>query len=263
MNSVRCLEDGWQAFRERLLAVTGFDLRCYRDEYAKARAGKVATFEGCRNYFELLGRLDARPGGWQRFVGRLSIHVTEAFRDPLQWRVLQNLLAAKANSFNGLNCWSAGCSTGVEALSLAMLLESHFSGRHRILATDVDERSVQAAPSRLLEAEEVKNLPDSYRRTFLTYTAGQYDVAPRVRRKIEFRTHDLTTDEFERGFDLILCRNVAIYLADDARDALYRRLSESLVPGGMLFLGSAELVAEPEGMGLAKLRPGFYERQSS
>lgn len=260
MISARCADEGWADFQDRLLSTTGFDLRKYRAEHARIRAGKVATFEGCRSFAELSERLDAREDGWRRLVGRLSIHVTEAFRDPGQWRVLQGLLAAKVGSYRGLNCWSAGCSTGVEAFSLAILLQAHFTGVHRILATDIDEKAIESAGSRLLTGDEVRQVPEAYRRTYLQNVDGKFQLSARIRRLVEFRRHDLLADACEAGFDVILCRNVAIYFADGARWDAYARLANSLAPSGILFTGISEIIANPEAMGLRRIRAGFYER---
>ena len=189
----------------------------------------------------------------QRLLDEVTIQETHFFRNPPQVRalrehVLPELVKAAAGS-RRLRVWSAGCSTGEEPYTTAMMLRELLPASRgwdvKIVATDVSERALEAARTASYGARAVQlAAPGDLARFFLPPSGGRYEVRPEVRELVEFRHHNLVTEPppFATGerIDLVLCRNVTIYFARDTTRALMTRLHAILRGGGYLFLGHAE-----------------------
>lgn len=194
----------------------------------------------------------------------LTIKVSEFFRDPLPFEqlrteILPQLLMDKPR----LNVWSTGCSVGGEPYSIAITLDKLTPyAKHRILATDIDVTSLERAraggPYR---SNEVRSVPTALLREYFEVTEDAYRVCEKIRRKVEFKKHDLLREPFEGGFDLIVCRNVVIYFTEEAKMRLNQQFCQSLNPGGVLFVGGTEAVARSRELGLATMGHCFYRKQ--
>ena len=185
------------------------------------------------------------------------------FRDPEQFEVLATqVLPSAIRGKSRFTAWSAGCSSGAEPYSVAMVLEDVRPGLdYRILGTDVDRRMLARARARgEYSPAELRNVsPERLTRHF-SQENGNYRVRPELHRRVTFRLHDLLRDEFEGGFNLILCRNVTIYLTEEAKNELVSRLADALCPGGVLFVGVSEPIAAAGAAGLEQIRGPFYRR---
>ena len=162
---------------------------------------------------------------------------------------------------HGLKLWSAGCSIGAEAYTLAMLMsEAAPLQSYSLLATDLDRGALEKARARGPYAEEdILNLHPAQRRKYLT-PAAPYYVSESLQKRIRFEEQDLLLDQFETGFDLIICRNVVIYFTAEAKDALYARFCAALRPGGILFLGGTEIMSGPAKYGFQNFGISFYRK---
>ena len=109
-------------------------------------------------------------------------------------------------------------------------------------------------------SNDVNNLPAWFLRRYFTSSHGQYRIADSLRRRVEFRRHNLLCDEFEIGFDLVVCRNVTIYFTDEAKNELNRKFYRSLKDGGVLFIGGTEIMLGADGIGFKKLDTCFYQK---
>ena len=163
--------------------------------------------------------------------------------------MLPALLAGRATTAH-LRLWSAGCSTGEEAWSLAILLERLLptGWDARVLATDVDEAALERAERGIYGARSFRGVPDSVRaRWFTAAGPGRWEVAPPLRRRVRFAVLNLVADDYPSSgngtgaVDLLLCRNVLMYLTPGARAAVAVRLARSLAPGGWLAVAPAEV----------------------
>jgi chemotaxis protein methyltransferase CheR len=199
-----------------------------------------------------------------KFKDYLTINVSSFFRDVEKFECLQkSILPGLMHGRPRLRAWSAGCSHGHEPYSLAMMLAetTGLYRQHNILATDIDrsalERSQAGGP---YSAEEVEKVPPALlERYFRTRDDGYY-VIESLRRKVSFCYHNLLADPFESGFDLIVCRNVVIYFTAEVKNRLYRRFYDALRPGGVLFVGSTEVVSGAADLGFATAGISFYRR---
>ncbi len=229
------VEGGAQPIRGRdeagaaLGRACGLSLDAYRAAHVERCVARALTREGVADADALAQRLQRDERARARFRRSVLVPVTSMFRDRDQFELLdRKLLPALLARRARLDVWSAGCSRGDELRSVAALLERHGAlEASRLLGTDVlDEELAVAARSR----------PDD---------------APAIRSALRFERRDLLADPPPSGrFDLVLCRNVGIYLERDAQRELHLRLAAVLRPGGLLMLGRAETILRPQELGL-------------
>jgi len=182
----------------------------------------------------------------------ISTNETHFFREPRQFEFLERQVipAWKQRGLRTLRIWSAGCSTGEEAFSLAMLLRHHFppgGGRQiEILGTDISTRVLARAEAAIFPIDRADEIPISYRRAFMLRGTGPQEgrmkAAPEIREMVRFERVNLNEERYPvRGpFDLIFCRNVLIYFQSETKLKVIHRLLDLLAPEGLLFLGHAE-----------------------
>jgi len=208
---------------------------------------------GVRDVSTYLERL-SDPAERQRLVDEVTIQETHFFRNPPQVRalrqhVLPELLKHAEKNGRRLRIWSAGCSTGEEPFSIAMLLRELLPSTDgwdvKVLATDVSQRALAAARTGRYGARAVMNAtPDELARFFVAGPDDTYEVRPEVRELVEFRHHNLVTEPVpfpsNERIDLVLCRNVTIYFSRETTRELMKRLHTCLRDGGYLFLGHSE-----------------------
>jgi chemotaxis protein methyltransferase CheR len=244
------------------------DLEHYKDEQMKRRLDSWlvrAHMETWKDYFNLLATDETEL---ERFRNYLTINVTEFFRDPTRWDLVrQDILphliknSRENHQAGGLKLWSAGCSIGTEAYTLAILMDEMVpTQRYSILATDLDRGALLKARARgPYTPDDIRSLSLSQRHKYITATAPYYAVES-LQKNIHFQEQNLITDRFETGFDLIVCRNVVIYFTTEAKDVLYAKFSAALRPGGVLFVGGTEIISGATKFGLQNFGISFYKK---
>lgn len=244
-------ERDWSELYTGFKKSTGLDLNQYKQDQLRRRIINMAQAKRMTNLGDLWKFIAANDENLQWFQDKLAINVTELFRNPEKWndiatKVLPELLQANKS----LKCWSAGCSIGAEAHTLALLFEAHYPGNHKIDGTDIDAAALaQAKEGRYSEAD-MRGVPGELRKKyFVQQGANEYLALPPLKKYLSFRRQNLLNDQFETGYDLIMCRNVVIYFNDDAKDVLYQRFFDSLRPGGYLFVGSTERIFSAQKIG--------------
>ena len=241
------------------------DLDHYKEEQMKRRLDSWLVRSHVPTWKEYLGLLPNDEKELERFRNYLTINVTEFFRDPNRWEHLQTdilpYLAQRIQQDEALKLWSAGCSTGAEAYTLAMMMEERLPAKKfSILATDLDRGVLAKAKARgPYVPEDIRNLTARQRQQYFTPDAP-YFVSESLQKHIRFQEQDLLKDRFESGFDLIVCRNVVIYFTSDSKDVLYNRFSDALRPGGVLFVGGTEIISGPAKFGLQSFGISFYKK---
>lgn len=255
-------EQDWEQFKQKFNAKSGINLNDYKPAQMQRRITNLMNRHGAHTYLEFFKLIDKDSKLYKDFIDYLTINVTEFFRTPekfveLEKKVLPDLLARS----NRLNIWSAGCSIGAEPYSLAMILNDITPGvKHRILATDLDVEMLAKAKQGVYTNSEYKNIPSDRALKYFKQEGDKYVISPDIRAKVEFERHNLLLDNFQTGFDLILCRNVVIYFTEEAKDILYRRFFTALKPGGVLFVGGTEAILNFRDMGFAQYLPFFYRK---
>jgi chemotaxis protein methyltransferase CheR len=161
-----------------------------------------------------------------------------------------------------LNIWSAGCSNGAEPYSVAILLRELSPGvNHRIFATDLDETVLeQAAAGGPYSASDVANVRPEYLLKYFTKTSKGYHVIDKLKNNIEFRRHNMLSEPFRQGFDMVICRNVVIYFSDDAKRGLFPGFHNSLRENGVLFIGATESLLGLTDTGFERMHNCFYRK---
>lgn len=253
--------DDWNDFYAKMKAKTGLDLHLYKVNQMQRRIASMVTNQGCKSLAEFWSWVSASPANIEHFMDRLAINVSELFRNPEKWREMEeHVLPMLLKSSSRLKVWSAGCSYGAEAHTLAMILRQKFPSNHQIIGTDIDMAALNQAKLGVFSNDDTRYVPAEYKK-FLEQTESGWVADKGLRSMLSFHKQNLLLDRFESGFDLIMCRNVVIYFTDEAKEQLYKRFAAALKPGGVLFVGSTERVSSADSIGLTTIRPFYYQKQ--
>ena len=229
----------------------GVDFRDYAAPSIMRRVVQCMRAEAVGSLDDYRRRLLDDADCIERFARAVTVHVTTMFRDADFYLAVREKVAPVLRPFNFLRIWHAGCSTGEEAFSLAVLLEEEGLGsRSRIYATDMSEDVLRRARQAVFPLSAVREFTGNYlraggTRAFSDYYRASYDRAilrSFLRERIVFSRHDLVKDGPFNTFDVVLCRNVLIYFNSRLAERVHRVLYDSLAPGGILGLGSRETV---------------------
>lgn len=243
------------------------DLNYYKEDQVKRRLDSWLLRNNMASWDLYFDYVSKNAVEMARFRDFLTINVTEFFRDIRYWNTLQEkvlpmLLKDAEERKATLKVWSAGCSIGVEAYTLAIVLDMvapHAS--YEIFASDMDRGALQKARARgPYQPEEVRNLTAEQKEKYLEQVGEKYFLKQQYGRSVHFFEQDLLLDEFSGGFDLIVCRNVVIYFTREAKEMLYRKFRNALRPGGILFVGGTELLPRPSEYGFTSNWMAFYTK---
>jgi len=246
------------------------DLTHYKDEQMKRRLDSWLVRTRATTWSDYFNLLSNDGKELERFRNYLTINVTEFFRDPNRWETLRKevlpyLLKNQMDNrqIAGLKLWSAGCSIGTEAYTLAILMaEEAPLQKYSILATDLDRGALLKARARgPYTQDDIRNLNVVQRQKYITAVAPYY-AGENLQRNIRFAEQNLLADRFDGGFDLIICRNVVIYFTAEAKETLYAKFAAALRPGGVLFLGGTEIISGSIKYGLQNFGISFYKKVS-
>ncbi len=250
---------------------TGIHLKPGKAYLVEARLGPLLAETGCARFRDLCDRVREDRSGelTRRLVDAITTNETQFFRDRAPFELLREVvlpeLAARCPG-RKIRIWSAACSTGQEAYSVAVVAREVL-GRAgvEILGTDISEAAVERArAARFTEVEVGRGLPASVRDRYLEPAGpGVWRVRADVRAVCSFRQLNLMKPfRFLGRFDLVLCRNVAIYFLREDRERLFRRVADVLGPGGYLLLGGTEFLPNPDpAFAALRHRLGVYYRR--
>jgi chemotaxis protein methyltransferase CheR len=227
----------------------GFDFRAYAYASLRRRIWKRLDAEHLRTISALQERVLHDPTLMERLLLDLSINVTAMFRDPAFYVAFRRDVIPALRTYPFIRIWHAGCSTGEEAYSMAILLEEEdLYDRTRIYATDINEVVIRKAKEGIFPLDRMQEYTQNYlraggTRSFSEYYTAMYDgalFAPRLMRNIVFSQHNLVTDRSFAECNVILCRNVLIYFDRTLQQRVHSLFYESLPVYGYLGLGSKE-----------------------
>lgn len=231
-------------------------LEAYKDKCLRRRIATRMRACGVHSYAEYRAELRRNPAELERLGDALTINVTRFFRNAETWRAVRETVLPALSRQRGvtLRAWSAGCSSGEEAYSIAVLVarELEAAGRESGLgglavdATDIDRTSLGRAREGWYGADAAADVPRELLARYFDSEAGGYRVSERVRRQVRVVRHDLSREPPPRGdYDVILCRNVAIYFDRSMQERLFDAFHDALTPGGYLVLGRVETLFGP------------------
>jgi chemotaxis protein methyltransferase CheR len=252
----------YEVFRRKVTALTGIDLGLYKSQQMQRRIRSLLDKVGAPTFAHYGSLLERDPEELKRFCDYIMINVSEFFRNPekfdeLEREILPSLLRKSPN----LSIWSAGASNGAEIYSVAMILDAIAPrGYHKLLATDIDSGAIAQALAGMYGPQDVKNVSRARMAKYFTSEASNHAISSKIKSKVQFKMHNLLADRFERGFDLILCRNVFIYFKPETQDYFLQCFSGALKAGGYLVIGSAEYISNPEKYQLKKSFNTIYQK---
>jgi chemotaxis protein methyltransferase CheR len=240
-----------QVLLEAIYQHYGFDFRGYALGSLKRRLWRRAFAEKVDTMSALQDRVLHDPAVMERLLLDLSINVTSMFRDPPFFQALREKVVPLLRTYPFVRIWNAGCSTGEETFSLAILLrEEGLYDRTRIYATDINDSVLGRARSGVFPLEKMRDYTENYIRaggkeSFSSYYTADGDTARFSQELIEqvvFAQHNLVSDAPFNEFNVIVCRNVMIYFGKTLQDRVHELFYESLDPFGILALGQKESI---------------------
>lgn len=255
--------EGYDIFKREVYALTSIDLSSYKEKQMRRRIDSLITKHKLDSYSSYVHLLRTDREAFDEFVNFLTINVSEFYRNPDQWKLLDTeYIPYLIEKFGQrLNVWSAACSTGDEPYSLVMALSKHLPlDKIHILATDIDKQVIATAKVGLYNEKSIKSVPADLKVKYFRKIGSSYQISDEIKNRVEFREGNLLKDNYPHGLDLILCRNVVIYFTDEAKADIYRRFNESLRPGGLLFIGSTEQIMDYRDLGFGRRSSFFYEK---
>ncbi|MEZ4240471.1 MAG: protein-glutamate O-methyltransferase CheR [Myxococcota bacterium] len=226
-----------------------YDFTGYAQASLRRRLRTGLTKLGCPDLAALQRRITADPAAFQELLGVLTVHVSDLFRDPSYHRFLRQEVCPRLATWPSLKLWVAGCSTGEEAWSLAILLaETDLLSRSLIYATDIDPVALRQAEDGVYDIDRLPRFSQNYREaggsgSLSDWYAAHYGRArfdDRLRRRMVFADHDLATDAVFSEVQFVSCRNVLIYFDRGLQDRAVGLFAEALCRGGVLGIGSKE-----------------------
>lgn len=236
-------------FLEAIRARWGYDFVGYAADSMRRRVMTALVKSGCKHLGELQHRVLHDPAAFVATLDDLTIRVTSLFREPKLFLALRQHVVPLLRTYPQLRIWLAGCSTGEEAYSMAMLLtEEGLYERTQIYATDLSAVALERARDGTYQPSDLVEWERQYAEAggkasvwdFFTRAYGAVAVAESLKRSIVFLQHDLISDHVFGQMHLVLCRNVLIYFGPEAKTKVMEKVRDSLVPGGFLALGSSE-----------------------
>lgn len=238
-----------QLLLEAIFQRYGYDFRSYGRASLRRRVDQHMLLARYSHIGELIHAILHKGEAFSALLSALTINVTEMFRDPDFYRAFREQVVPVLKTHPFLKIWHAGCATGEEIYSMAILLEEEeLYDRCQIYATDIDKEVLEKARRGIFPVAELRKYTDNYQRaggkgSLSDYYTAKYDsviMDPRLKKNVAFADHDLATDQVFGEMQVILCRNVLIYFNRELQNRAFGLFYDSLDMGGILCLGSKE-----------------------
>jgi two-component system, chemotaxis family, CheB/CheR fusion protein len=239
----------WSELLRYLQVVRGFDFHGYKPTSLARRIRKRMNLLGIRGFDEYQAFIELHQDEFRELFNTILINVTRFFRDPEAWDSLRDLairpLIASKSPAEPIRAWSAGCASGEETYSIAMLLVEalgieQYQRRVKIYGTDVDEEALNTARHATYPSQPIENVPAALRDRWFEQADGQFSFHKGLRRQVILGRHDLITDAPISRVDLLVCRNTLMYFNAETQARILDRFHFALNDGGCLLLGRAE-----------------------
>ncbi|WP_028122483.1 CheR family methyltransferase [Epilithonimonas tenax] len=227
----------------------GYDFSLYSRASFKRRVNRICVIDRFTSYAELRYTVLNDPNYFKHFIEEITVNVTEMFRDPLFFKSLRDNILPQLGTFPLIRIWVAGCSTGEEAYSIAILLkEAGLYHKCLIYGTDINPSVLETARAGVFPMHQMKTYSENYmisggKKDFSDYYTANYDNArfdKSLNEKLILSTHNLVSDSSFNSFQLIICRNVLIYFDKELQERVFGLFDASLENFGYLALGSKE-----------------------
>ncbi len=232
-----------------LLEKYGYDFTHYAHSSLKRRIKRLMVLDRLPSFPELLHRLRSEANYMQRFVEEITVNVTEMFRDPGVFKTIRETIIPQLATHPLIRVWHAGCASGEEVYSMAILLhEAGLLHKTLLYATDINPAVVANLSSGIFPLSQLKQYSENYiaaggKKDFSSYYTAKYDLVkfdPKLKKKIIPALHNLVSDRSFNEFHIIFCRNVLIYFDKALQDHVLSLFDDSMDKQGFLVLGSKE-----------------------
>jgi chemotaxis protein methyltransferase CheR len=254
--------DDYIGFCDGLHQICGIDLLQYRRPQMERRLRSYWARLGISKLTDALPLLRRDAAQLDDLLDRVTINVSQLWRHPDQWTQLEGGLLAELAAAGPVRAWSAGCSYGAEAFTLAAVCRDAIpSASVRILGTDIDRRMVARAKAGEFSEADARTAPRAALERWFERTPAGWRAKPALRSMAIFEVGDLLKLRPPRSsYELIMCRNTVIYFADVIRDQLHATFAHALAPGGLIVVGGTERISDPAGLGLRPVQPFIYRK---
>jgi chemotaxis protein methyltransferase CheR len=262
MSTVNLGTDEYGGFCTGVRRLCGIDLSQYKRAQMERRIRTFAERQGITRLSDYLRVLSDSKEELDAFLDRVTINVSQLWRNPEQWELLRSKILPQFADRGRLRAWSAGCSYGAEAYTLAATCAEVLPrARVEIVGTDIDGRMVQRARDGVFSIDDARDAPRPQRKRWFEERDGRLHADPKLRSLCRFETGDLLTMRPAlQAYDLVLCRNTVIYFTPEVKDALHARIAAAIAPGGYFMVGSTERINDPGKLGLEIAHPFVYRR---
>lgn len=253
----------YEYLKKEVLALTAINLGSYKEKQMKRRIDTLIAKHKIVGYDKYVQALKTDKVLFEEFVSYITINVSEFYRNPDQWKILDEKIIPELIGRFGKNLkiWSAACSTGDEPYSLVMALSRYIPlNQIKILATDLDKQVIAKAKMGLYTEKSIASVPADLKKKFFTQVGPSFKISDEVKARVEFKQHNLLKDTYPSDYHLIVCRNVLIYFTEEAKDEVFLKFNKALARGGILFIGSTEQIINHKDMGFERKNSFFYER---
>lgn len=229
--------------------VYGYDFREYAEASLNRRLTSWLGKSGFSNFSDAQGNVLRNHAQFEKMLCEITVNVTEMFRDPPFFKAIREKVIPLLKTYPFIKIWHAGCATGEEAYSMAIILqEEGLAGRYRMYATDINAEVLNKAKDGIYSLQDMQKYTRNYQQSggkssFSDYYTARYDRAilePKLKEQIVFAEHNLAVDGDFGEMHLILCRNVLIYFKQPLKERIYTLFDSCLAPGGYLCLGTKE-----------------------
>lgn len=252
----------YEGFKIEIYKMTGINLTLYKEKQMKRRIDSLIEKNQISGYENYVKDIKVNKQHYNEFINFLTINVSEFYRNPEQWKVLESeIIPMLMEKTRSLKIWSSACSTGDEPYTLAMVLSKFLPlSNIKILATDIDKEAMNKAKTGIYGYKSVENLPKDLLQKYFTKEGEMYRISEDIKKCVDFKQLNLLEEQYPTDIDLLVCRNVLIYFTDEAKNLIYSKFNKSLKYGGVLFVGSTEQIIMSNKYGFKPVKTFFYTK---
>ncbi|MCS7118475.1 MAG: protein-glutamate O-methyltransferase CheR [Archaeoglobaceae archaeon] len=222
---------------------SGLKLEMYRENYIRRRVELRMRLLGLRSFSDYFSYIKNNDREVEELVNTIAINVTEFMRDYTPFKFFMDRILPELSEKKLLRFWSAGCSFGEEAYSIAICTFESTNSNFTVYATDIDEDCLKRAEIGIYNESQLKNLDEDMKRKYFERVGDKLKIKEFVRKRVRFKKHDLTSQEpVTRFLDTIFCRNVMIYFTEDQKFKVLKDFHSALLSRGYLIIGKSETI---------------------